>query len=152
MAGDDRYPDRLYLSLPNQPERYGNFYLRTRKGEKIVALCVVRDNLVVFGARSSYVVTGYTPDDIQMNILEPDIGCISNAGIVLVHGWAFIPTHLGFYVCTGSSLHWISQDFHHTWLNEYKANQEAVRGRLERERRQRARGQVLRRDHGGLDN
>ena len=125
MAGDDRYPDRLYFSVLNQPERYSNFYLRTRKGEAIVALCVVRDNLVVFCARSSYVVTGYTEDDIQMNILEPDIGCITHHGIVLVHGWAFIPTHLGFYVCTGSSLHWISQDFHHTWLNEYAANRDA---------------------------
>ena len=125
MAGDDRYPDRLYFSVLNQPERWSSFYLRTRKGEKIVALCVVRDSLVVFAARSCYVVTGYTEDDIQMNILEPDIGCISHHGIALIHGWAIIPTHLGFYFCTGSSMHWISQDFHHTWLNEYAANREA---------------------------
>jgi len=125
MAGDDRYPDRLYFSVLNQPERYSNFYLRTRKGEKIVALCVVRDSLIVFCPRSCYFVTGYTEDDIAMNILEPEIGCVSHFGIALLHGWAMIPTHLGFYLCTGSSMHWVSQAFHHTWMNEYKANQTA---------------------------
>jgi len=125
MAGDDRYPDRLYFSVMEEPERYAQFWLPTRKGEKIVALCVVRDSLIVLGARSSYVVTGYTEDDISMNILEPDIGCISHHGIALVHGYAFIPTHLGFYVCTGSSMHWVSQGHKETWMREYSANQDA---------------------------
>ncbi len=125
MAGDDRYPDRLYFSVLNHPEEYSYFYLRTRRGEKIVALCVVRDNLIVFGARSSYVVSGYTEDDIKMDILEPNIGCVTHHGIGMVHGYAFVPTHLGFYCCTGSSMHWISQDFSETWMKAFKSEQAA---------------------------
>jgi hypothetical protein len=125
MAGDDRYPDRFYFSVLGQPERYGRFWRRTLKGEKVVALAVVRDNLIVFSATSCYVVTGYTEDDVSVNFLEPKIGCISHHGIVLIHGVAFVPTHIGIYACTGSSMHWISQDFGDTWLREYAANVDA---------------------------
>lgn len=118
-AGDARHPDRLYLSPLNEPERYGGLYLRTRKGEAIVGLISMRDQLVVLCARSSYVVTGYTEDDLAMNILEPEIGCIGHHLVAMVHGWAIVPTHLGIYLCTGSAFHFISKDFQYTWLKEF---------------------------------
>lgn len=126
MAGDDRYPDRLYLSLLNEPERYGRFFIRTRKGERIVGLVVVRDNLIVLGAKSSYIVTGYTEDDIEMNILEPGLGTINHhAIVVLLNGLAIIPTHLGLYLCTGNSFHFIAKDYQWLWRFEYGQNQGA---------------------------
>lgn len=125
MAGDDRHPERLYLSLLNEPERYGGFYLRTRKGESIVGLISMRDQLIVVCERSSYVVTGYTEDDIKMDILEPELGSIGHFSIAHVHNWALVPTHLGVYLCTGSAYHFVSKDFQYTWVREYADNQDA---------------------------
>lgn len=125
MAGDDRHPDRLYFSVLTEPEQYAQFYIRTRKGEPIVGLISMRDQLIVLCPTSSYVVEGYTEDDIKMDILEPEIGGISHHGIVQVHGWAIVPTHLGIYLCTGTAFHFISKEFQHTWVSEYQENQDA---------------------------
>jgi hypothetical protein len=122
VAGDDRYPDRIYFSPIQDPENYSGFYLNTKNGEPIVALAVVRESLIVFGPRSSYVVTGYTENDMTLQFLEPEIGCISHHGIAMIHGLAMVPTHFGFYLCTGSSMHPVSQDFMDTWRAEYAAN------------------------------
>lgn len=124
LAGDDRYPDRVYFSLLNQPEMYGGLYIRTRRGERVTALAVVRDNLIVFTPFSCYIVTGYTEDDLSMRILEPGIGCISHHGISLIHGYAFVPTHLGIYLFTGSTFHFLSRDFQTSWRSSYFFNQD----------------------------
>lgn len=123
MAGDDRHPDRLYLSELTFPEQYGGLFLRTRQGEPIVAIAEVRDILLVFGPRSTYIVQGYTEDDLEMQVLEPQIGALSHAGIISVHGLLIIPSHLGFYLSTGSSFHFISTEFEDTWRKEYAANE-----------------------------
>lgn len=123
MAGDDHYPDRVYFSVLNEFERYANFYLRTRKGERVTALYSVRDSLFVCSNKATYVVTGYTEDDVVMDIFEPAIGCIAHHGVALVHGIAIVPTHLGFYANTGDSMHYISEGFGWTWRSEYQANQ-----------------------------
>ncbi len=119
LAGDDRHPDRLYLSELLFPERYGGLFLRTRKGEPIVAIAEVRDVLLVFGPRSTYIVQGYTEDDLEMQVLEPQIGCVNHFGIANVHGLLVIPSHIGFYVSTGESFYFISKDFQQTWRDEY---------------------------------
>lgn len=128
MAGDDRYPDRLYLSLLNDPENYGGFWLRTRKGERIVGLISLRDQLVVLCPTSSYVVNGYTEDDITMDILEPEIGGISHAMVAYADGYAIVASHRGIYLCTGSAFHLISKEFQDTWRSEYRAHAKAYEG------------------------
>jgi hypothetical protein len=121
MAGDPRHPDRLYLSEIGEPEKYAGLWLRTRQGEPITALAVVRDILLVFGPTSTYHVQGYTAADLEMNVVEPHIGCINHHGIVNIHGLLFVPSHLGFYVSTGMSFHFISDHFQDTWKEEYEA-------------------------------
>jgi hypothetical protein len=129
MAGDDRHPDRVYFSEIGRPEQYSNLWLRTRKGEAITALAVVRDTLLVFGATSTYLVQGYTAADLQMQVVEPQIGCINHHGIANVHGMSIIPSHIGFYLTTGTSFHFISQEFDHAWKEEYRENQDAYESR-----------------------
>jgi len=123
MAGDDRHPDRLYFSDLTFPERYAGLFLRTRNGEPISALAVVRDVLLVFSVRATYAVQGYTQDDLQMQVVEPQIGCINHFGIKLVHGYLIIPSHLGFYLSSGSSFFFLSEDHQRTWRREYLANE-----------------------------
>lgn len=120
MAGDDRHPDRLYLSPLNDPENYGGFFLRTPKGERIIGLISMRRQLIILCATSSYVVEGYTEDDIAVNILEPEIGGISHFAVAPADGWAFVPSHRGLYLCTGSSFHNISKEFEKSWRREYR--------------------------------
>lgn len=114
LAGDDRHPERLYLSPIEDPENL-SFYIRTRRGEKITGIIPFRDQLVVLCSNSSYIVEGYTEDDIKMDILEPKIGGIGHHLVALVDGWAIVPSHRGIYLCTGTSFHLISKHFQHTW-------------------------------------
>jgi hypothetical protein len=122
MSGDDRHPDRIYLSSLNEPESYGGFYLRSRKGEKVIGLISMRKQLIVLCATSSYVVEGYTEDDITMDILEAEIGGISHFAVSQVDGWAIVPSQRGIYLCTGSSFHNMSKEYEYTWRNEYENN------------------------------
>lgn len=124
MAGDDRHPDRLYFSDLTFPERFGALFLRTRNGEPISGLAVVRDVLLVFSLRATYAVQGYTQDDLEMQILEPHIGCINHFGLKVIHGHLIIPSHLGFYLSTGSSFHFLSEQHQRTWRTEYRNNEE----------------------------
>jgi len=121
VAGVASARDVLYLSEFNQPEQYAGLSLRTRNGEDIVALVTVRDYLLVLCPRSSYIVQGYTEDDIQMQISEPQLGCINHHGIVVIHGRAFIPTHLGLYVFDGA-WHFVTLGNEKTWRDAYGAD------------------------------
>lgn len=120
LGGDDRHPDRLYLSLLEEYERYGGFYLRTRNGERIVGLIALRDHLIVLTPVSSYVVTGYTEDDIKMDMLEPAIGGISHFTNVNAGDYAIVPSKQGWFLCTGSGFHPIGLEFASTWRQEFK--------------------------------
>lgn len=125
MSGDDQFPDRIYLSLLDEPEKYGGLFLRTLKGERVVGLYVVRDMLLVGCATCTYLIQGYTEEDFEVTILEPSIGLISHWAVALVHGLAIVPSQIGWYLCTGSSMHPISKDFQLTWRQEYATNQTA---------------------------
>lgn len=125
MAGDDRHRDRLYFSVLNEYERYAGFFLRTRNGEPIVGLLEMRDYLVVLCPRSSYVVQGFTEDDIRMDSLERNVGSVSHFANVHVHNIAIVWSHIGPYVCTGTSMHFIGQDFQHLWRREFARHQDA---------------------------
>lgn len=120
LAGDDRYPNRIYFSELNEPERYAGFFLRTRKGERVVALISTRDHLIVCGAHSMYLVTGYTEDDIAMEILEPRIGCLNHQAVAHPHGQTIIPSQKQPYLLVGTSLHPIGKDYQDTWRREIR--------------------------------
>jgi hypothetical protein len=122
LAGDDRYPNRIYFSDLNEPERYAGFFLRTRKGERVVALISTRDHLIVCGAHSMYIVTGWTEDDIAMEILEPRIGCINHQAVAQPHGNTIIPSHQGPYLLVGTSVHPINREFKKLWRQQLDAH------------------------------
>lgn len=121
IAGDDRHPDVLYFSGLFTPERFEGLSLKTRNGEPIVGLVTVRDMLLVLCPRSSYIVQGYTEDDITMQISEPELGTICHAGITVIDGKAFIPTDRGPFVFDGT-WHFIGQEIEKHWREQYAAN------------------------------
>jgi hypothetical protein len=123
MSGDDKHPDRIYFSLLDDFENYGDFYVKTRKGDKVTGLYCVRDNLFVGTATTTYVITGYTEDDIKIDVFEPDIGLISHHGVGNFDDYAVIPTQRGFYVNSGGAMHYSSRGHEELWRSEYKLHQ-----------------------------
>jgi hypothetical protein len=119
MSGDDRHPDRIYFSLLDDFENYGGFYVKTRKGQKVVGLYSVRDNLFVSTASTTYVITGYTENDIIIDVFEPDIGAICHHGVQNYDDLAIVPTRKGFYLCNGSDLRPISVGHEELWKSSY---------------------------------
>lgn len=121
MAGDEENPSRVYVSLVGLPERKSlTIDLVTRNGEPVVGLGVVRSTLIIFGPTSSYVVNGYTEDDISMDLAQPQIGLVSHFSLQNIHGNLWIPTNLGPFVCDGSSWIPMNEDIKFSWVNDYQ--------------------------------
>lgn len=120
MAGFEGDRARLYCSLIDFPERMSSLDLRTRNGEPIIALAVVNDYLLVLCPFATYVVTGYTEDDIQMQIAKPDIGIISPHAWTMVSGEMEVYTHQGPYRTDGASWHFIGNPIQNRYVQEYR--------------------------------
>lgn len=124
MAGDEKHPDILYFSQLFFPERWAGFSLPTRNGEPIVALIPLRDILLVLTPDTSYVVTGYTEDDIEMNISDGQLGGFNHSANRIIHGRAWIPNRKGVYVFDGA-WHNVILDRVSEWQTAYEANRTA---------------------------
>lgn len=102
LAGDPDAPDTLYISQLFFPERYGGQSFRTRNGEKIVSIIGTRDYALIMTDRSSYILQGYTDNDLTFTVADPNIGAITHAGNQVVHGMPFVWTDAGPYLFNGS--------------------------------------------------
>ena len=127
QAGDERHPDRVYFSPPERFDEYAVSstsagYLVTRNGETITAMVAVRDILVIFAAKSCYWISGFSESDFEMKTLEPEIGCINHHGIRMIHDIAMVPTHQGFFACTGSAMHALSGGYSAMWTQMYSSD------------------------------
>lgn len=123
MAGDERHPERLYFSPINRYDDFTGLYVNTLNGEAITGIVRVRDSLVILCAFSSYTLVGYSNADIAMEVLEPDIGCVTHFGIAKVGQLAIIPTHQGLAVSNGTSLKLLPGDYQKFWTNSLKNDQ-----------------------------
>lgn len=120
MAGYERDRTVIYASLIDFPERMSSIDLRTKNGEPVVGLDVVNDYLLVFCPFSIYVVTGFTEDDIQLQVLKTDVGLISPNAKTLVQGNLHFYTHQGPYVTDGSSVFFIGRDIQPRYVQEFR--------------------------------
>ena len=102
MAGDEKHRDTVYLSLLFFMERFGGLSIKTRNGDPITALIQVRDMLLITTHDSSYVMTGYSEDDIQLQVSEPQLGCFSHHAWQNIHGDAFISNAQGKFRFNGA--------------------------------------------------
>jgi hypothetical protein len=102
MAGDPDAPDTLYISQLFFPERWGGLTFRTRNGERIVSIIGTRDYALVMTDRSSYILQGYTDNDLTFTVADPNIGAITHVGNTVVHGMPFVWTDAGPYLFNGS--------------------------------------------------
>ena len=120
MAGNDEHPDTIFFSLIGFPERRSTITLRTKSGDPVVGLVVVRDTLIVLCRTASEIISGYTEDDIQIQIAQPHIGAVSHWGVQVIHGMAFIWADLGLYLCDGSSWFYLGHDIQPVYAADYQ--------------------------------
>lgn len=121
-SGDPLHPERVYFSPLDRPSDYAGGYLSTRDGSAVVGLAVIRDVLVVFSAKATHYVAGYSEDDLEMRVLEPAIGAITHHGIKLANDIGFVPSHQGLYACTGTSMEFLAGDYTDMWAEMYSEN------------------------------
>ena len=129
MAGDDRNPNLIYVSLIGLPERRALFSLPTKTRQKVIGLFVVNDQLIVLCPFASERISGYTEDDLAIEIAQPQIGGICNGGVQVIHGYAWVPTQLGWYVTDGAGWYFMSMDIDSVFIEQYalrRANYEAM--------------------------
>jgi hypothetical protein len=96
--------------------------LDTKSRQNIIGLAVVHDQLLVFCPRATERVSGFTEDDLNIDIAQPQIGCISHFAVVNIHGNLWVPTHLGVYVTDGSGWFFMMKDTWTVFRSEYAAN------------------------------
>jgi len=121
MSGDVNDPTAVWLSLIGLPERRSSISLNSLNGKEVNAIYVVNDTLIVCAGLKSYRVSGYTEDDIVIQEIQHEVGCISNAGAVNVDGFVFVPTHLGVYLTDGSSWWPLNKKYKRFWMDDYAA-------------------------------
>src|SRR6185436_5587086 len=102
LAGDDEHPDTLYLSLIDDYEKYSTLSLRTKSGQPIVGLLEIGGTLLVICPRAIEIVTGWTEDDLAIDIHQHGFGGISGHCTAKFHNYAMLWSNLGPYLTDGS--------------------------------------------------
>lgn len=138
-AGDPSYPQRVWYSRLAEPESVdnravGGDYFDTRDGEAITGIKKCGDQLVVFTAKSTYVIQGYSdgvdgtgPPDFTMVKIAPSIGCISHFSIVNVGNPSggdvlWFAAQDGIWAYNGSSFRFLMNNLRSDWRDDYLAN------------------------------
>lgn len=101
-AGNPQNPDTLYLSNLFEHEQWGGLSFKTRFGEPIVGLVKMRDYVLVLCPESSYTLQGYTEDDLEFRVNEPDLGGLGHTTNIVIRGKAYIPNSQGYFMYNGA--------------------------------------------------
>lgn len=122
LAGDDHNPTTIYFMSIGFPERWEGLSLDMKTRQRIVGMGVVNDRLLAFGAKATETVSGWTEDDLRIDIAQPDKGLISHHALVNIDSYMFIPTEEQPFMTDGSSWFPMGKDIKTQWARDYKAN------------------------------
>lgn len=125
LAGNDQDPTTLYFMDIGFPERWSGLTLSMKSGQPIVGLAEINGNLLAFGPFVTEIVSGWTEDDLKIDIRQPDKGLISHFGLMHVDTWLIVPTHEQPYMTDGTSWVPIGDDIKSEWVAEFASNREA---------------------------
>lgn len=126
-AGDPNHPERIYLSLANEPESVDSVstrgFLSTIGGEPVTALRRWQNVLMVGTNRGWYAITGYSFVDYEINLVNQYYGCVSGAACIRVgaNGDLWFPSAEGMVMYNGA-FRYIMGDMWTKWRTDYKAN------------------------------
>lgn len=121
VAGVDRARDTVYLSNLFHPEQWGGLSFRTRYGEPITGIIGADDYALILTPESSYILQGYTEDDLTMTVSNPSLGGFGHVTNVQIESNLWIPNRKNYYLFNGS---WKPAllDRNTEWNDSYQAN------------------------------
>lgn len=122
LAGDDENPTRIYFMEIGQPEEYSGLFLDMKSRQPIVGLYQINGRLLVFGPTVTEGCSGWTEDDLKIDIVQPHLGLVSHFGLVEVDTWLFIPTQEQVFMTDGASWFPMGMAVKTTWARDFKAN------------------------------
>lgn len=125
MAGDDQNPTRIYFMAIGFPERWEGLYLDMKSRESITAICEINGILLVFGAKVTEAVSGWTEDDLRIDIRQPKIGCVSHYSIANTDTYIWFLSEEQPFMSDGSSLFPMGKDTKNTYADDFKNNRKA---------------------------
>ena len=120
-AGDARNPDLVYVSQLGFPERWGGLAFRTRNGEPVIALVANRDVCLVLTPFSSYVLRGFTDDDMSLTLTDGDIGALNHWVWTVIHDVIWGANEKGVFIWN-QGWHQMNLDLENYWTTLYKAH------------------------------
>lgn len=123
MAGDTDALDTVYLSAIGFPERYEGFKFRTRNGEAVTGLVGTRDYCLVMTQNSTYLLQGFTEDDMTIGLQDNGIGASGHHTNVVVHGTPYVTNHQGIFMFNGT-WHPVILGATRSFSRHFAANQE----------------------------
>lgn len=121
MAGDDQNPTRIYFMGIGFPERWEGLFLDMKSRQAIVGIAEINGRLLVFGAKVTEAVSGWTEDDLRIDIVQPDIGLISHFSVAHVHTYIFLLTEEQPFMSDGSSWFPMGEDIKPTYVADFKS-------------------------------
>lgn len=125
MTGDDQNPTRIYFMAIGFPERWEGLFLDMKSRKAITGMAEINGVLLVFGAKVMEVVSGWTEDDLRIDIKEPDKGLISHFALVHTDTYLWILSEEQPYLSDGSSVWPMGKDIKPTYSADFKANRKA---------------------------
>ena len=124
-ARTSEHPYRLWFTPAGQPEYVSRTSFRdTKELETITAIWKGRNELLVFCEDSCYKarVFGAGAEDVVLEKLDSDVGCLTQHGIQEVHNRVWFPARDGFWVYDGSFFY-LMKDIYPLWNADFKANE-----------------------------
>jgi hypothetical protein len=117
IAGNDRYPQRIFKSAIGELERYEGLFVDT-DGEWVNGLFTQNDLLFAGSFHKIYRIAGYTENDVTREV-EKRYGLIGHDGIVNLEKRTIVPTTIGFQLYDGQ-WHYLMDDRRSEFIREYK--------------------------------
>ena len=101
--------NRVYFSRSGQPEYWGALDFIVLHAE-CTGLGIFRDSVVAFTDNDAYVINGYSRDDISLERLPFQEGCISHHSIATLENMLVWTSNNGVCVYNGSDIHVITRN------------------------------------------
>lgn len=123
VAGVFGNEDWIYLSAVGFPERWEGLRLRTKNGDKPLALLpssVTDDTLLVVCAQSTYALRGYTDADMEITRVSDRVGIYNNRAWAIIHGNPWVCNQMGIFMWAGG-WHQMNKDRDHEWVRTIQA-------------------------------
>ena len=125
-ANSAKFPYRLWYSKAGEPQYTSLAGFRdTTDREPITAIWKGRNELLVWGIRSAYMVRqfGNGQDDFVLEKLDSDVGCLTHFGISEIHNRVWFPSEDGIWIYDGGFKH-LMKELVPLWKADYEQDKD----------------------------